>query len=322
MLKSNESRGNSEALTARRSPRPRWCCRWCSCFCWASSGLDEPSTSTPPSSRRRSRERSPRRASSCATCGNAPKRVTTVDNTIAAVMQASNLDPSPDPTAADLQIVPPDTLYPCPHHRPPARLLNRAIDSNIYVCQNVQLNPRRRTQPTQCGTAGQLSISISVLSAFHFAQHADRLFCRRKRRAGWRTRWLASDSASPRKARLLAKREKWNTPPVSLLRDEQGSALLEFAITLPLLVVFVVGIYDFSGAFNQKQKIEQAAQEGAIIAGAQPMSDIQRAANGPRAPFSATGGDRSFQLAGQQRSRCQVEPCTPPRRGIRTGGLA
>ncbi|MGA2234962.1 MAG: TadE/TadG family type IV pilus assembly protein [Terriglobales bacterium] len=63
--------------------------------------------------------------------------------------------------------------------------------------------------------------------------------------------------------------------PVGLLLDAQGSALLEFAITLPLLVVFVVGIYDFSGAFNQKQKIEQAAQEGAIVAGAQPMSDIQ-----------------------------------------------
>src|SRR5271163_119635 len=60
-----------------------------------------------------------------------------------------------------------------------------------------------------------------------------------------------------------------------LLRDERGAALMEFAITLPLLVVFVVGIYDFSGAYNQKQKIEQAAQEGAIVAGAQPMSDIQ-----------------------------------------------
>jgi len=62
---------------------------------------------------------------------------------------------------------------------------------------------------------------------------------------------------------------------VSLLEDEQGSALLEFAIVLPLLVVFVVGIYDFSGAFNQKLKMEQAAQEGAIVAGAQPMSDIE-----------------------------------------------
>jgi Flp pilus assembly protein TadG len=61
---------------------------------------------------------------------------------------------------------------------------------------------------------------------------------------------------------------------VSLLREVQGAALLEFAIVLPLLMVFVVGIFDFSGAFNQKQKIDQAAQEGAIIAGAQPMNDI------------------------------------------------
>jgi len=69
---------------------------------------------------------------------------------------------------------------------------------------------------------------------------------------------------------------------VSLLRGAQGAALLEFAISLPLLVVFVVGIYDFSGAFDQKQKIEQAAQEGAILAGAQPTSDIAS----PTAPDS------------------------------------
>lgn len=61
---------------------------------------------------------------------------------------------------------------------------------------------------------------------------------------------------------------------VSLLTDVQGSALLEFAIALPLLVVFIVGIYDFSGAFNTKQKIEHAAQLGAIVAGAQPTSDL------------------------------------------------
>jgi Flp pilus assembly protein TadG len=70
--------------------------------------------------------------------------------------------------------------------------------------------------------------------------------------------------------------EKW------ALLEERGSAILEFAIVLPILVVFVVGIYDFSGAFNQKQKIEQAAQEGAIIAGAQPTGDI----TSPSAPVS------------------------------------
>ena len=60
-------------------------------------------------------------------------------------------------------------------------------------------------------------------------------------------------------------------------RRTQGSALLEFAIVLPLLVVFIVGIYDFSGAFNQKQKISHAAQEGAVVAGAQPMTDMDPA---------------------------------------------
>ena len=57
----------------------------------------------------------------------------------------------------------------------------------------------------------------------------------------------------------------------------QGSALLEFAISLPILVLFVVGIYDFSEALNLKQKIQQAVQEGAIVAGAQPTSDLQSA---------------------------------------------
>jgi len=59
-----------------------------------------------------------------------------------------------------------------------------------------------------------------------------------------------------------------------LLRETEASAILEFAIALPLLVIFIVGIYDFSGAFNQKQKIEQAAQQGAIVAAAQPTSDL------------------------------------------------
>ncbi len=62
--------------------------------------------------------------------------------------------------------------------------------------------------------------------------------------------------------------------PAKLKGQARGSALLEFAIVLPLLVVFIVGIYDFSGAYNQKQKIEHAAQAGAIVAGGQPRSDM------------------------------------------------
>jgi Flp pilus assembly protein TadG len=66
-------------------------------------------------------------------------------------------------------------------------------------------------------------------------------------------------------------------PSLRLRREIGGSSLVEFAITLPLLVVFIVGIYDFSAAFNQKQKLEHAAHEGAILAGAQPTSDIETA---------------------------------------------
>src|SRR5712672_1087745 len=54
----------------------------------------------------------------------------------------------------------------------------------------------------------------------------------------------------------------------------EGSALLEFAIVLPLLVVFIVGIYDFSGAYIQKQKISHAAQAGAIAAAGQATGDM------------------------------------------------
>ncbi len=68
---------------------------------------------------------------------------------------------------------------------------------------------------------------------------------------------------------------------MSLLLDEGGAAILEFAIALPLLVLFVVGIYDFSGAFNQKLKMEQAAQGGAIFAGTQPTSDITSSNGNP-----------------------------------------
>jgi Flp pilus assembly protein TadG len=59
------------------------------------------------------------------------------------------------------------------------------------------------------------------------------------------------------------------------LGASDGSSIVELAITLPLLVVFVVGIFDFSGAFNTKQKLEHAAQLGAIVAAAQPTSDIE-----------------------------------------------
>jgi hypothetical protein len=63
----------------------------------------------------------------------------------------------------------------------------------------------------------------------------------------------------------------------SLLRGTDAAALIEFAVALPLLVVLVVGIFDFGGAFNLKQELSNAAREGARFAASQPSNDISPA---------------------------------------------
>lgn len=106
-----------------------------------------------------------------------------------------------------------------------------------------------------------------------------------------------------------------------LLQGDEGSAILEFALTLPLLVVFVVGIYDFSGAFNQKQKLAQATQEGAIVAGSQPMSDIGSGTANPDSlqpvvsvVFRSLAGSGVLPLAGS--GGCQMPPPAPVLSGL------
>ena len=57
-------------------------------------------------------------------------------------------------------------------------------------------------------------------------------------------------------------------------RAEGGAQLVEFAVSLPLLVVFVVGIFDFSGAFTLKQKLTNIARDAARAAAADPANDL------------------------------------------------
>src|SRR5271155_4286427 len=59
-----------------------------------------------------------------------------------------------------------------------------------------------------------------------------------------------------------------------LWADDRASQIVEFALSLPLLVLFVVGIFDFSGALSLKQKLTNAAREGARVAAADPANDL------------------------------------------------
>jgi len=57
-------------------------------------------------------------------------------------------------------------------------------------------------------------------------------------------------------------------------REDRAAQLVEFAVTLPLLIAFVVGIFDFSGAFTLKQKLTNLARDAARGAAADPASDV------------------------------------------------
>jgi len=62
------------------------------------------------------------------------------------------------------------------------------------------------------------------------------------------------------------------------LGSERGAQLVEFAVALPLLVVFVVGIFDFSNALTLKQRLTNMARDAARAAAADPSNDVQRSA--------------------------------------------
>lgn len=56
--------------------------------------------------------------------------------------------------------------------------------------------------------------------------------------------------------------------------DDHASQIVEFALSLPLLVLFVVGIFDFSGAISLKQRLTNAVREGARVAASDPANDL------------------------------------------------
>lgn len=66
--------------------------------------------------------------------------------------------------------------------------------------------------------------------------------------------------------------------------SSSGTQLLEFALVLPLLVVFAVAIFDFGAAFNLKQKLNNAAREGARLAASERRDDLTNPATSGNPP--------------------------------------
>ena len=70
---------------------------------------------------------------------------------------------------------------------------------------------------------------------------------------------------------------RMRSPSHFLFTDIAASQMAEFAVCLPLLIVVVVGIFDFGEAFNVKQKLNGAAREGARFASSLPTNDLSDA---------------------------------------------
>ncbi|HEX2119622.1 MAG TPA: TadE/TadG family type IV pilus assembly protein [Acidimicrobiales bacterium] len=65
-------------------------------------------------------------------------------------------------------------------------------------------------------------------------------------------------------------------------RDERGAAILEFAVVLPLLVLFVFGIVEFGRAYSARIELTAAVREGvrAAALGGDPVASTRNAATG------------------------------------------
>lgn len=82
-------------------------------------------------------------------------------------------------------------------------------------------------------------------------------------------------------------------PIAKTRKNERGQALVEFAILLPVLLFLVVGIIEFSRAWNAHQVLTDAAREGArnaVVANSETQTDVE---NRIRNYFSQSGFDGS-----------------------------
>lgn len=103
---------------------------------------------------------------------------------------------------------------------------------------------------------------------------------------------------------------------IKILRNDGAAQLVEFAVSLPLLVLFVVGIFDFSGAFTQKQKLTNAVRDAARVAAADPASDVGNLSSG--VPSSVRHVLRAVDsyLTANQLNDCGLSTKTPTASGV------
>jgi Flp pilus assembly protein TadG len=101
----------------------------------------------------------------------------------------------------------------------------------------------------------------------------------------------------------------------SAATETGGSQIVEFAVALPLLLVMVVGIFDFGNAYNIKQKVTNVAREAARLGASQPTSDLT---NPTPQSILAIRDMVSSALQSSKLSDCGLGTTAPPPPGAAT----
>lgn len=105
----------------------------------------------------------------------------------------------------------------------------------------------------------------------------------------------------------------FSRPLLRTCARSEASQIVELAVSLPLLMVFVIGITDFGTAFNLKQKANNAAREGARIAANQYMADVVNAS--PNSIFAIHDAVDNYLLAARVND-CGLSSATPTKVGL------
>ena len=65
---------------------------------------------------------------------------------------------------------------------------------------------------------------------------------------------------------LMNKWSRLKTPFISLKKKQEGQSMVEFALTFPILLLVIIGIFQFGAILNGHVTVTNAAREGARVA--------------------------------------------------------
>lgn len=83
---------------------------------------------------------------------------------------------------------------------------------------------------------------------------------------------------------------------IAIIRHQKGQALVEFALVMPILIFFLLGVAEFGWLLNAQISITSAAREGVRAAAVLPTTEAARLTAAQNASINALTGTSGVTL--------------------------